>query len=239
MTRRKALENVNVHAASNCSLWFHKYDSPEESTENIKTSVDIPVPEEYSHFYNMWKKSLTEQNAFICEAKVISRMAIGMGNESVFENSITLHRTYGVPYIPGSALKGLSAHYARNHLENWSENSDAYKLVFGNDEQAGSVTFFDALYVPKSDKKDLPLKKDIMTPHHQDYINTKEEKPPADYDSPVPIPFISATGSYLIAIAGPEKLIQPVSKIMKMALMEEGIGSKTSSGYGRIEIISP
>jgi len=44
--------------------------------------------------------------------KTKSRLIIGLGDESVYETSIRLHRNYGVPYIPGSALKGLAKHYS-------------------------------------------------------------------------------------------------------------------------------
>jgi CRISPR-associated protein Cmr6 len=35
------------------------------------------------------------------------RMIVGLGNKSVHETSMTLHHVYGIPYIPGSALKGV------------------------------------------------------------------------------------------------------------------------------------
>ena len=35
------------------------------------------------------------------------RMAIGLGTESIYETGMTLHHTYGIPYIPGQALKGI------------------------------------------------------------------------------------------------------------------------------------
>ncbi len=36
------------------------------------------------------------------------RLVVGLGNESVYETSITLHHIYGFPYIPASAIKGIS-----------------------------------------------------------------------------------------------------------------------------------
>jgi CRISPR-associated protein Cmr6 len=36
------------------------------------------------------------------------RMIVGLGAENVHEISITLHHIYGIPYIPGSALKGIA-----------------------------------------------------------------------------------------------------------------------------------
>lgn len=41
-----------------------------------------------------------------------SRVVIGLGAESVLETSIRLHRVYGFPILPGSALKGLARSYA-------------------------------------------------------------------------------------------------------------------------------
>src|ERR1700680_515711 len=40
-----------------------------------------------------------------------SRLIVGLGSENVLETGIRLHHTYGLPVIPGSALKGLAAHY--------------------------------------------------------------------------------------------------------------------------------
>lgn len=39
------------------------------------------------------------------------RMIIGLGGENVLETGLTLNHTYGTPMIPGTALKGLAAHY--------------------------------------------------------------------------------------------------------------------------------
>ena len=49
-----------------------------------------------------------ERFAMIAESRVV----VGLGAESVLETSIRLHRVYGFPFIPGSALKGLARAYA-------------------------------------------------------------------------------------------------------------------------------
>ncbi len=36
------------------------------------------------------------------------RLAVGLGADHPLENGFTFHRVYGVPYLPGSALKGLA-----------------------------------------------------------------------------------------------------------------------------------
>lgn len=195
------------------------------------------------HYLKQWLKDLKdlETSEFFkvkyCEATVGNqRMVVGLGAESVLENSIALHRTYGVPYIPGSALKGLASSYAHQRLEAWDKKSEAHKTMFGDADEAGFLVFYDAL--PVSGK--WSLHPDVMTVHHQDYYRgTKVEgklAPPADWDSPTPIPFISASGTFLIAIGGPEAWVNAAFEILRCALKEYGIGAKTSSGYGRLEL---
>lgn len=41
------------------------------------------------------------------EKKVDWRLIVGLGNESVYGISMTLHHVYGIPYIPASAVKGI------------------------------------------------------------------------------------------------------------------------------------
>jgi CRISPR-associated protein Cmr6 len=163
-------------------------------------------------------------------------MAIGLGEESVLETSVALHHTYGVPYIPGSALKGLAASFARQHLGNdWQANSRAYVTVFGDTQTAGYITFFDALPLPNSGAL---LHTDIITVHHEKYYQNDRTAPPADWDDPNPVPFLSATGKYLIALSGPSEWVRATFDILKHALVHTGIGAKTSSGYGRLKLES-
>ncbi len=191
-------------------------------------------------FFERWEKMLAEFKAKTRKATAKGRMIVGLGDESVLETSIALHHTYGVPYIPGSALKGLASSYAHQKLgEHWQKGSAAHKIVFGNTDEAGYITFFDALYVPGSGHRGQVLYPDIITVHHQEYYNTGNDNAPADWDSPNPVPFLSTTGSYLIALAAPDlaahnEWVPRTFDILELALKEMGIGAKTSSGYGRM-----
>lgn len=215
-------------------------------TRLVEEVAEIPAWQDYQRFFDRWRESLADCNAKIGEARTLGRMAVGLGGEGVLETAITLHRTYGVPYIPGSALKGLAASYARQHLgEQWWKDkkpTQAYEFVFGKTEDAGYVTFHDALYVPGSGHKtgNIPraLYADVLTVHHPAYYRN-EDAAPADWDSPNPVSLLSATGDYLIALAaepGWEQWRDAAFEILKHALAEDGIGAKTSSGYGRMEL---
>ena len=249
---------VRKQKETHAGLWLDKYiKTQEKGSEGRQALVDevaqLTPPKAYNLFYKRWEKSIVESKAKTHEAHTKGRMAVGLGDESVLETSIALHHTYGVPYIPGSALKGLAANYAHQRLGNaWKKGSPAYKTVFGDTENAGYVVFFDALYIPGSgfkadpknhDKNEQVLYPDIITVHHQAYYQGDKNAAPADWDSPIPVPFLSATGSYLLALTAPDlneaeakDWLTTTFQILANALSERGIGAKTSSGYGRMKI---
>ncbi len=241
---------VLVHdATAHAGLWLDKYlggqlmrgevvaaSKATPRTTLVDEVASLGEPDIYRGFFNLWEQSLQQMGIICRKAEVQGRLSVGLGGEAVLETAIALHRTYGVPYIPGSALKGLAANYARNKLDRnaWGVRSHAYQIMFGNTESAGYVTFFDALYVPDSGHRGKPLWPDIITVHHPRYYQDAEA--PADWDSPTPVPFLSATGKYLLAIGGPAEWVEKAYQILALALNEEGIGAKTSSGYGRMSI---
>jgi CRISPR-associated protein Cmr6 len=255
----KVQPHIRREKATNAGLWFDKYieDQSREDTkkrgELIEAVTVLPPPDAYRAFYERWEKTLESYGAKTRTGKVKGRMVVGLGDESVLETSITLHRTYGVPYIPGSALKGLAASYARHQLgDAWKEGSDAYTVVFGKTDDAGFITFFDAFYIPGSamqgegnSKREQMLFPDVITVHHPGYYQNNGNAP-ADWDNPNPVSFLSATGSYLIALAAPElaspqreQWIERTFSILEHALATIGIGAKTSSGYGRMILEAP
>lgn len=76
----------------------------------------------------------------------------------------------------------------------------------------------------------------MITTHHRDYY-VGGTKPPADWDNPVPVPFLTATGCYLIALNGPAEWVDRALTILGMALRDSGIGAKTAAGYGRMKLL--
>lgn len=244
---RRVRSGQEIHTG----LWLDKYiaNQEREDTESRRTLIEeasaLLIPQAYNAFYARWEKVLKDYGAQTRKAIVKGRMIIGLGDESVLETSIALHRTYGIPYIPGSALKGLAASYVRQRLgETWQPGSTAFKVVFGDTDDAGYITFFDALYIPGTGFKGKALYPDVITVHHEKYYQgTSTADAPTDRDNPTPIPFLSTTGSYLIALAAPDlqkghEWITSTFTILEQALKTLGIGAKTSSGYGRMELES-
>lgn len=196
----------------------------------------------YQHAYTHWRNVL---GAFAgtagAQSAVQGRLIVGLGAESVRESSISLHRAWGVPVIPGSALKGLARRYLERHLADDGQMIEYRDVLFGSTERAGYVSFFDAWYVPDSAPDNRPLALDTITVHHPRYYNAAPgaRREPWDFDDPTPISFLSARGSYLVAVRGPdERWTGAALDLLTAALSDWGVGAKTSSGYGRLHEVA-
>ena len=71
----------------------------------------------YRNYYNRMKlivNNLEKQKYIIKEEKLKLnwRLIINLGTASVYETSLLFHRNYSIPYIPGSAVKGVTRHWA-------------------------------------------------------------------------------------------------------------------------------
>lgn len=187
------------------------------------------------------------------------RLISGLGGESPLETGLTLLSPYGVPVIPGSALKGLTAHYCDQvwGLEEKEYRAgrfkkgkqleavgDHYKALFGTTEDSGHITFHDAWIRPESLKSTshLGLVEDVMTPHHGHYYSSEgAEGFPTDFDEPNPVTFLSVAGKFEIVLECDDPSekgkawLELACKLLESALSEWGIGGKTSSGYGRMK----
>ena len=225
--------------------------NPEEKLAILQAAINAAGNNEVRQFYqaafSRWKQSLPHLTA-TTELQTAGRLIVGLGTENVLETGITLHHTYGLPVLPGSGLKGLAAHYCD---QVWGEaeprfrkEGDYHRLLFGTTDESGCIIFHDGWFVPNSEKE--PLKLDVMTPHHTAWNNVENPEPPTDFDSPTPVPFLSVSGKFLIAVSwcGPTS-DQAVSwrdfamNCLREALFHWGIGGKTSSGYGRLEAPPP
>ncbi len=188
-----------------------------------------------------WTGAIEGASTCLYSATVDGRMAVGLGTQSLVETSLSLHRTWGVPQIPGSALKGLAsstAHRSRDadwrRAETGVPGGKYAQVLFGDTTTAGAVTFHDAWWAPLGETS-LPIALDVMTVHHSDYYMKGEV--PADWDAPNPVGFVTATGTYLVALTGPPMWVDLAFKWLQLGLSRDGIGAKTHAGYGRMTLM--
>jgi len=173
--------------------------------------------------------------------KNTSRFVTGMGRQHPLENGFTFHHTLGVPYLPGSSLKGALRAWLRETDGQWDnkhwEESEQTKDWFGTQNAGGRFIFLDML--PSAPPN---LCVDVMTPHYGPYYQNCEK--PGDWHSPVPIQFITVEEDCfwqigILPVPGQRPLhgdeITQVMKNLLNALEWVGAGAKTAVGYGRFQ----
>lgn len=192
-------------------------------------------------------ESLNQRQRQLCKAlggetrifETEGSFVTGMGLSHPVENGFTFHPTLGVPYLPASSVKGLLRGWVEAWMDNDENDSTEYERWFGTTECSGELIFFDALPT-----KPVHLGCEIMTPHMGKwYEKGDENNPPADWYSPVPVPFlvVQPKTKFHFMIA-PRLTGGDVTKAMeelKNALEWIGAGAKTASGYGRMLDTTP
>jgi CRISPR-associated protein Cmr6 len=151
------------------------------------------------------------------EALAISPFTTGLGNEHPLENGFAFLNPYGLPYLPGSGVKGVLRQSARElasgiwgEPSGWNENK-VYSLTVGNDviqlsiidvlfglespegsqqHVRGALSFWDV--IPQIEGNSLLV--EIMTPHQSHYYQQKAQAgstTPHDSGQPNPICFLT------------------------------------------------
>lgn len=132
------------------------------------------------------------------EAQSIAPFVTGTGIEHPLENGMAFLNPYGLPYLPGSGVKGVlrrAAEELRDDVfgegaQGW--NQPAIDALFGKETESGdtetertrgALTFWDVF--PHCDR----LAVDIMNPHYGDYY--QGNTPPTDCGQPIPIFFLT------------------------------------------------
>lgn len=167
-----------------------------------------------------------------------------------------LDRWRGYPFIPGSAIKGVSRHAA---WQEWRETQNpglAQRIaqVFGYPTQqgdldraikeacpdipealSGAISFLAA--IPLCSKtNNVKIDKDICTSHHPNYYQGGQE--PFDNENPFPLvfPVVCSGVDFLFQIMplplATETVRQDARRWLLKAICEYGIGAKTAAGYG-------
>jgi len=140
------------------------------------------------------------------EALSVAPFTTGLGNAHPLENGFAFLNPYGLPYLPGSGLKGVLRRAARELASgDWGDTNgwdDAAVLALfghgnGDDEasdgQRGALIFWDALPRIAADT----LHVEVMTPHQSHYYQqhadakSGDSTTPHDSGQPNPIHFLT------------------------------------------------
>ncbi|EGR4176591.1 type III-B CRISPR module RAMP protein Cmr6 [Vibrio cholerae] len=213
--------------------------SDNNKTGHLNKIVKLPASPEYKNGFNRWFDLTLDENRFSQTAMTLeNRLLIGLTGQGALETGCSLSR-YGMPYIPGSSVKGAVRAWANQHL---AGHSDELEQLFGtaDSEQpyrvSGLVTFHDAWWIPDPAKKEhKPFVLDVVTTHHQAYYNGTQAEP-SDKDSPIPNHLLAVQGSFLFVLEGEPAAIELCQTLLEKALANNGIGAKTAAGYGYMKV---
>ena len=153
------------------------------------------------------------------DASIDWRLAIGLGRSTVYETGLTIHPIYGIPYIPGSGVKGALRTFLINYVYRNDDDGDGeaeqralqdpgFCDLFGAPERfngvptaydearRGTVIFYDAF---PADRPTVAT--DVMTSHFQDYYGS-DATPPTDDMDPNPVHFLTVKDTTFTFLIG-------------------------------------
>lgn len=189
-------------------------------------------------------------------AIAVSPFTIGTGIEHPLENGFSFLKPYGLPYLPGSGVKGVLRRAAEelsqmsNAEERGGWDQEAVDTLFGREvlkedigaeRNRGALIFWDVLPAPPGDS----LEMEIINPHFGDYY--RGHQPPHDAGKPIPNFFLSLPAGTRYhfyvewrppaqAAAGCEQWRDLMTKAFEHAFDWLGFGAKTSVGYGHLRL---
>ncbi|HMV69413.1 MAG TPA: type III-B CRISPR module RAMP protein Cmr6, partial [Myxococcota bacterium] len=163
-----------------------------------------------------------------------TRLAAGLGNVHPLENGLTFHHTLGVPYLPGTTLKGL--------LRAWLELTGEADLdawfgrapdASGRGASCGALVIHDALPT-----RWPALERDLINCHLPAWYRGAGNPGAVPKEDPVPASLlVVAAGATFRFRVGARRDARPelVSRALghlRDALSMIGVGAKTAAGYG-------
>lgn len=240
------LNKMAIYDNEKKKFTFYKTDRQNNEIINI---VPFFSNIEFDLLAKRQRLSLQESNLKIIDFSFETdwRLVIGLGQESVYETSLTLHHIYGFPFIPASAVKGTVRNAIISELFGGDEEialQDAgFTYLFGEKDCKGNIVFWDAL--PSSKPK---ITADVINPHYKQYYgDTSHQVAPVDYDDPNPVYFLSVEDTTFSVYAGINEYknvpltkgvfegknpLAVIQEWFEITFKQYGIGAKTSVGYG-------
>ena len=184
-----------------------------------------------------------DQHFYCATSQVDWRMVVGLGSNHVQETNMTLDHVYGIPYLPGSAVKGVVRswviqEYFTDEAEatrdcqagdsvTLRQKKENFFTVFGSQKFAGKVHFLDAL-----PDRGVRFDIDIMNPHFSEYYTGS--KLPTDFQRLIQIYFLTLKNTHFrFLIAAKEAgSLQLAKDWLTEAIGNRGFGAKSAVGYG-------
>jgi len=210
-------------------------------------------PKHTARFLELLCQTYPGNRMQILKGRLEGRLAINLAEGLIQNAGMALDRIFGLPFIPGSAVKGVTRNAALEEVKEHPERLETFVRVFGTAESdykhgdlkgfsppsglpadfKGSVTFIQATPTNEAD-----IVVDITTVHYPDYYRTgsvAEQKKESPRPNPFPAVERGAEFAFPIALNGMSddpKLLDAAARWLSQAMQKHGFGAKTAAGYG-------
>lgn len=186
--------------------------------------------------------ALADSRRFVTLAPLVS----GLGAEHPTENGFRFDPLVGVPFLPGSGLKGL-ARAAATLLGVPSAETDVVlgPANLGRGGEGGLASQGDVVFLGAWPDPWPQLRVELISPHHPEYQSdqsepvTRRNRVASYMEEPVPVAFLAVAPSagfrvYLTTTGRGSKDLSRAWEWLTVGLEFLGAGAKTASGYGRM-----
>jgi CRISPR-associated protein Cmr6 len=193
----------------------------EARASELKKIADSTIHETYKAAFEARCVAIRSLNhsTIVC-AKTVAPLVVGFGSQTAYEVGFEFSRPYGIPRIPGSALKGVMRRVAAEKLGIFeTRDLDGSNQSLNRMDFQPSMTIEEVLELVNEDKESATqdwmevfghrdaagafvvydawleptenfLMADVMSVHHAQYYSGKQVVP-SETDEPVPVSYIS------------------------------------------------
>ncbi|WP_051351096.1 type III-B CRISPR module RAMP protein Cmr6 [Sulfobacillus thermosulfidooxidans] len=209
----------------NFGLWYDKFCNQWSTTDSWSFKKDQWIAQAESfHFVDKELiSSFVQRRIQMIQTlegrfwvfETLTPFVTGLGRTHPVENGMVWDYLLGLPFIPGSSIKGALMASNRQYFERRYDMTER-------------LTIFDAIPLGP-----ISLSGEVMTPHYGPYYQAKDT--PGDWFNPTPIPFLTVKEGqrFLFSIVGSPELQDRIEEWLEETLTCTGLGAKTAVAFGR------
>jgi len=226
---------------------------------NIKTGSNLEQlrPQHSKRFIDLIQQTYSENRLRVLTGRLEGRLAINLAEGLIQNAGIALDRVFGLPLIPGSAVKGVARAAALAEVKTEAKKNpqllETFVRVFGtakndymengelaglrrpdglSEDLKGAITFIQA--TPVNNAK---IVVDIVNVHYPDYYEGKEREAKTETPKPNYFPAVERGAEFAFPIllnnmSKDVKLLEAAERWLNIAMEQHGFGAKTGAGYG-------
>lgn len=215
------------------------------------------------NFVGLFRRAYGPDKSTVVIGQLEGRLAINLADSLIQNAGICLDRIFGLPYIPGSAVKGVCRHAALDALMAASDAEkpgllEQFCSIFGtseNDFKNGELKTFRAhlqgasqdrkgavCFLPAYPVNSARIVVDLTNVHYPNYYQSgRIEDLSRETPRPNPFPAVEIGAQFafclvLNSMSSDSSLLETARQWLIEALTVRGLGAKTASGYGWFSI---